>query len=453
MAGIAAGICFLLLIPVERRDERSRRRRESENARIESVPAPSSSIRTTLDNVELARLLQRDPSLTELLVTESFFSEAEDCRGRFSKARDRLEALSLVRGRSSALWLKIQTTLLRRRHLANLEIHYMTFDNCKWLRQVLCCSPRLTRLALFGNEIGDSGACMLAKGLVKNQTLTHLSLDSNRIFNSGAIHLATALCTNETLLDLSLRYNFIMDEGAGALARSVVKNTTLKRLDLSHNCIQVAGDAIPRALEQNTALVEFALDCNRYDIYGIAAFGTTLKNNKTLRILRLCGNRIGRSQAFALASGLSHNTALNELHLDNNPIGVDGLIAITKALETNACLQVLSLRGIVPLGGARQRLQEALWQALQRNTVIAEIRSNDIVSEECALYLNLNRGLRKILRDEKFPLLLWPSVFKRAGNERSPTHLNLLYYVVQQKAELFRNMPKETEQCHPSSIE
>jgi hypothetical protein len=457
MAAIAAGICFLLLTPVERKNERARRRRECENARIDSVPAPPSSIGTTLDSVALARLIQSDPTLTELLITESYFLEAEERKGRFSKTRDRLEALSLVTGRSNALWLKVHKALLRHGHLKNLEIHYMTFDNHKWLRQVLCYGPRLTRLVLFGNGIGDSGACMLAKGLAKNQTLTHLSLDSNGIFDAGAIHLATALSANETLLELSLRYNFIMDHGARALARFIETNTKLKRMDLSHNCIQTGDNTIPRALERNTALTEFALENNRSDIYGMSAFGTTLKYNAMLRILRLSGNRMGPSGALSLASGLSQNTTLKELHLDRNIIGLDGLLTIIKALETNKSLQVLSLRGSLRLDVAARLVQhEALLRVLQGNTVICEIRSSDdseIVSEECALYLNLNRGLRKILMDDKFPPSLWPLVFKRAANERSSTHLNLLFYVLQHKMEVFCNIPKEREQCHPASDE
>jgi hypothetical protein len=457
MAEIPTVISFYGLRRIERKNESAHRRLESDG-RIESVPAPPSAIGTTLDSVSLARLSQKDPTLRELLITEGFFLKAEERKGRFSKARDRLEALSLVSDRSNALWLTVHKELLRHRHVKNLEIHYVTFANRKWLRQVLCCSPRLTRLALFGNAIGDSGAYMIAKGLARNHTLTHLSLDSNQISDFGAIHLATALSTNDTLLDLSLRYNFITDHGARDLATSIETNTKLKRMDLSHNCIPTGGNLIPRALEQNTALTEFAMEYNRRDIYGMSAFGTTLKNNTALRILRLSGNRMGPCGAFSLASGLSQNTTLKELHLDRNLIGLDGLLTIIKALETNKSLEVLSFCGMVgPASATRQVLHDALLRVLQSNTVIREIRASGdskIVSEECAIYLNLNRGLRKILNDDKFPPSLWPLVCKRAAYERSSTHrLNLLFYVIQQKIEVFCNLPKEREQCHSASDE
>jgi hypothetical protein len=196
------------------------------------------------------------------------------------------------------------------------------------------------------------------------------------------------------------------------------------------------------------------MEYNRIDIYCMSAFGTTLRHNTVLQILRLSGNRMGPRGALSLASGLSQNTALKELHLDTNLIGLDGLLSIIKALETNKSLQVLSLRGMVRLAGAaRLVLHDALLRMLKGNTVICEIRSSHdskIVSEECVLYLNLNRGLRKILMDDKFPLSLWPLVCKRAASERSSTHLNLLFYVIQRKIEVFCDI-KEREQCHSVS--
>jgi hypothetical protein len=63
----------------------------------------------------------------------------------------------------------------------------------------------LTELNLGGNQIGDSGAIGLGKGLEVNATLTTLSLWRNQIGDSGATGLSKALEVNATLLKAFIR--------------------------------------------------------------------------------------------------------------------------------------------------------------------------------------------------------------------------------------------------------
>lgn len=445
MSGIAYGICSLLLRSVEHSNDHPSKRGTAHVH--DGAPAPSSTVRVKLDEQSYKKLRRRDTSLTELLITQDFFLLDEERKGKLAKGRDTLEALSLAKSRPEALWSSVQSALVHHGHLEHLEIHYVSFEhNRKWLYRLLVRVPTLAKLTLFGCRIDNQGASMIAKGLEQNATLTHLSLDANLIFNEGAIALATVLCVNQTLVDLSLAYNFIMNEGGGAFAKTLVQNTCLIRLELSHNCITVVG-SLTRALEQNTTLQELGIAYNRhYRAYqhlgdaGASAFGATLKHNHSaLRVLKLGGSHIGPKGAAALASELAHNTSLKELYLDRNPIRQEGLASIATALKTNTCLEILSINGIMFRQQSNEtRAPEILLETAQTNTVIEQIRNEYIITPECAFYLHLNRGLRRILRDDQFPLALWPLVFQRAAREPLRTRLNLVHYIVQEETILFQ---------------
>ena len=443
MAAIAAFICTQMLAQVERNNRRSANRLLSEQHPAErSGEATSCSIENTLNTQQYARLLQKDSSLKELLITEEFFAEDER-RGRLTKARGKLE--SMVRGRDHVKWSKVQKVLLQHRSLKILEIHYMGFENDKWLCRVLERMPQLTHLTLYGNEMGDSGACMLARALATSKTtlLTCLVLDSNNILDDGAIHLATALSSNRTLLYLSLKHNYIKTAGAIALARAIGYNSTCERLDLSHNFVHAAGAiALAAALAHNSRLKELNLSYNDNELAlqcigdaGAKAFGTALARNSTLEILKLTGNHIGPTGCAALAAGLANNTCLKELHLDNNSIGMEGFVALCKALEKNKSLQVLSLQGVVVPN--ERASHKALLQALEHNMTLLHVHFM-FLCKECIFYLSLNQGLHKILRDEECPSALWPRVLERASKERSAfMRVNMMFYAIQQKSELF----------------
>jgi len=443
MANIAAFMCGLMLAQVERDNARRANRRLLSDGGRET---PLIRIPNTLNDKLYTRLLQKDSSLKELLITEEFFTnDLSQSKGRLIRARDKIE--SFVKG-DNAKWRNVKKALLRHCSIKKLEIHHVPLHD-----SFLCCvvhkMPQLTHLTLSGNDVGDTGACSLAKSLATSKTtlLTSLVLNSQSIFDDGAIHLATALSSSHTtLLYLSLKHNFIKNAGACALARMLTQhNTTLQRLDLSQNFIHATGAiALAAALEHNTTLKELDLSCNDNDVTlqcigdaGTKAFGAALKKNTTLEVLKLSANHIGPSGCKALAEGLKANTSLKELYLDNNSIGLEGFTSLCKALETNTCLEIVSLQDtMVPIETC---VQQALVQALNKNTSLLEMHST-VVSAEGAFLLELNRGLRKILRDDKeVPWALWPHVLERASREPSEyMRLNLAYYTIQQRSDLFR---------------
>ncbi|CAF3528138.1 unnamed protein product [Rotaria socialis] len=63
--------------------------------------------------------------------------------------------------------------------------------------ELLQVNKTLTRLDLYTNQIGDSGAQYLGEALKTNKSVTLLQLQTNQIGDSGAQYLADALKVNK----------------------------------------------------------------------------------------------------------------------------------------------------------------------------------------------------------------------------------------------------------------
>jgi len=120
----------------------------------------------------------------------------------------------------------------------------------------LLVNSTLTKLYLFGNNINNECASVLARALQGPETsLSVLDLQVNDIGNEGILAIAIALRTNSTLTDLNLRKNQFGDEGARALGQALEKNNTLEALSFSENNTANKGAcAFAKALRTNTRL-------------------------------------------------------------------------------------------------------------------------------------------------------------------------------------------------------
>ena len=228
----------------------------------------------------------------------------------------------------------------------------------------------LTHLCLFENGIGASGAAALAKAVEINSTLTHLTLVRNGIGDSGAAALAKAVEINSTLIELDLALNGISDSGAAALAKAVEINSTLTKLHLAKNRMRDSGAAaLAKAVEINSTLTELILCQNGISDSGAAALAKAVEINSTLIELDLSENRIGDSGAAALAKAVEINSTLTELDLSQNEIGDSGAAALAKAVEINSTLTHLTLvrNGIGDSGAA------ALAKAVEINSTLIEL--------------------------------------------------------------------------------
>ncbi|XP_068700158.1 protein NLRC3-like isoform X2 [Montipora foliosa] len=207
------------------------------------------------------------------------------------------------------------------------------------LAHAMATNSTVTKLDLAANGIGDSGAAALAKAVEINSKLTYLYLFQNRIGDSGAAALAKAVEINSTLTKLDLSYNGIGDSGAAALAKAEEINSTLTYLYLFHNRIGDSGGcALAKAVEINSTLTKLDLSYNGIGDSGAAALAKAVESNSTLIELDLSHNGISDSGAAALAKAVEINSTLTHLYLSYNGIGDSGAAALAKAVGINSTL-------------------------------------------------------------------------------------------------------------------
>jgi Ran GTPase-activating protein (RanGAP) involved in mRNA processing and transport len=202
----------------------------------------------------------------------------------------------------------------------------------------------LTKLSLWGNNIGSDGAKAIAEALKVNAVVTTLDLGRNKIGDEGAKAIAEALKVNAVVTTLYLYDNNIGPEGAMAIAEALKVNAVLTSVDLRFNSIgDVGAMAIAEALKVNAVVTTLDLGDNRFGDEGAKAIAEALKVNAVLTELWLNGNNIGPEGAIAIAEALKVNAVLTELLLRANEIGDVGAKAIAEALKVNAVLKNCNL--------------------------------------------------------------------------------------------------------------
>jgi Ran GTPase-activating protein (RanGAP) involved in mRNA processing and transport len=250
----------------------------------------------------------------------------------------------------------------------------------------------ITRLELWGNEIGDDGAKALAAMLEKNKTITTLDLSGNNIVDDVIIELGRACAGKKNITvvfgnngyynlfklaqgtftgtTLNLSYNRIGDDRAKAIASILKMNKTITKLDLSYDHIRdAAAIAIAEALKVNNTITELDLSRNNIGKDGAIALADALINNTTITELNLEDNKIGKDGAIAIAEALKVNNTITKLDLSWNNIGDDGAKAIAKALINNTTITELNLawNNIIDAGVI------AIAEALEKNETITKL--------------------------------------------------------------------------------
>lgn len=117
-----------------------------------------------------------------------------------------------------------------------LNGQHITDNDCINMGSALKGHETFTYLHLSHNQIGDTGASAIAKG-IKNMSLTIVHLHNNHIGDDGAIILAEAIKGMTSLNWLSLDYNQIGDIGAIAICQAIKDMQNLNILYLNENRI------------------------------------------------------------------------------------------------------------------------------------------------------------------------------------------------------------------------
>jgi Ran GTPase-activating protein (RanGAP) involved in mRNA processing and transport len=151
--------------------------------------------------------------------------------------------------------------------------------------------------------IGALSATFIAKA-IERDAIVSLNLEDNRVGNDpwedfeddneGLVQLTNAISSNTTLTSLNLSLNHIDEEGSRLLKFMLKENCTLKTLRLVAN--EQLGDIgtqrIAKALKVNNTLLHLDLrDCGIQDT-GMEALTEALKLNTALQSLLICGEEV-----------------------------------------------------------------------------------------------------------------------------------------------------------------
>jgi len=247
--------------------------------------------------------------------------------------------------------------------------------------------PTLKELAGFGGY----GYHRIATALRKNATITSFKLSNCQLGgdrDEGCIYLMQALIARRSRLKrISLARNFIGCNGAAAVAnfiRASQDDPSIYhsiRLDLLQNCFgdegaRVIADAIADGTVQDKAqtIVDIGLEKNRIGNEGLLYISNMLHENNTLHTLRLGKNDISYEGVMkSLVPVLKQNTTLRVLDLSGNRhIGDLGAAALADALSFNQTLETMILTKCSITEEGAKRLLQALYNYTSPSAVLEQ---------------------------------------------------------------------------------
>lgn len=254
--------------------------------------------------------------------------------------------------------------------------------------------PTFREIAGFGGY----SCYRIATALRKNSTITSIKLSSCELgsdWDDGCVHLMQALIARRSNLKrISLARNSIGVHGAAAVAsfiRASQHDSSIYqsiRLDLLQNCFGDEGssliaDAIADGTKQDKTqtIVDIGLEKNRIGNDGLRHLSNMLHGNNTLHTLRLGKNNISYEGVLrSLVPALKENTTLRVLDLSGNrQIGDLGAAALADALSFNQTLETIILTKCSITEKGAMRLLEALYNCTSPSAVLE--KSNHTLRE------------------------------------------------------------------------
>jgi len=256
------------------------------------------------------------------------------------------------------------------------------------LERIEQSDPSLRELAGFGGYSDNR----IAAALRKNSTITSFKLSNCQLGGNsdddGCIYLMQALIARRSSLKrISLARNFIGFHGACAVADFILASQDDPciyhsiRLDLLQNCFgdegsRVIADAIADGTKQGKTqtIADIGLEKNGIGNNGLLHLSNMLSENNTLHTLRLGKNDISYEGVVrSLAPVLKQNTTLRVLDLSGNrQIGDLGAAAVADALSCNQTLETLILTKCSITDKGAMRLLQALYDCTSPLAVLEE---------------------------------------------------------------------------------
>ncbi|XP_042088499.1 NACHT, LRR and PYD domains-containing protein 13 [Ovis aries] len=223
----------------------------------------------------------------------------------------------------------------------SLEKGNLSAAACEALASLLTSTPRLTRLCLGLNPLGNEGVRLLCGSLTWPAcVLQRLELWWCLLGAPSCRHLSDALCRSRSLTHLNLRKNHLGDGGVKLLCAALGRAyCALQSLNLSHCSLTVAGCCeLAYALKRNGHLKILDVGNNAIQDEGVRELCSVLKSPScVLQTLGLEKCSLTAVCCRPLSCVLGSSKSLENLNLLGNNLGPDGVSRLWKPLRKSTC--------------------------------------------------------------------------------------------------------------------
>ncbi|RDL35345.1 RNI-like protein [Venustampulla echinocandica] len=216
---------------------------------------------------------------------------------------------------------------------------YLASDRSDSLRVL-----QMDQCGLTGNHVAFLMRAMAGTPGEARELQLHVS--ANKL-EKGMREIVKAIKENHTPAHLVLRMiEFEKEDHFRRLLEALRTNTTMRSLDISKASLPYDAnpetcDALRLLFAENTTLEDLDISGERAHLE-VARFGiglnhalTGLKQNKTLKVLRIEYQDLGLEGANTLSSVLEENTGLTHIHCEHNDINLQGFTILVNALAKN----------------------------------------------------------------------------------------------------------------------
>ncbi|KAL7551381.1 hypothetical protein ACHAWF_014583 [Thalassiosira exigua] len=240
--------------------------------------------------------------------------------------------------------------------------------------------PRLNRLDMSYNKLGDQGTTKLTRAISKRAkiSMTEVSLSGNDMGSKGIESIMNKLLQHR-LITLNLDNNSIGDQGCQLVAASLPSIPSLFRLNLAFNDIGCRGMAtLMRSLVGCESITSLGLSGNVMKISGAIAMGFTLAQHPRLSVLELDNCCLSQVAQCHIVAGIISNrwvpmkvmhgfragppmVAIGALEIAAQHMTNEECFRLRRDIQMKTLLQWMeNNRNTVAGGGAGAAAQEAL---------------------------------------------------------------------------------------------
>ena len=240
------------------------------------------------------------------------------------------------------------------------------------IRYALRNNPQLAVLKLGDNNLGDSGAILIASSCSKDgrhhQSLTVLDLGFNGIKDEGVTELSLHMVAgNHILRNLYLSGNQFKKKGTMALAGAILHGCSITRLHLSSIKLGAAGTKVlagaiaemdarrQHLLQRQGGIVVAAIKPPAIEHLhlsnismkeqGVVNLSSMIVSNSSLQVLNLSNNEIDDKHMAILSQGLAQNKRipLVSIFLSFNKVTCAGVECLMNAIWGSPSLKQMKL--------------------------------------------------------------------------------------------------------------